>query len=419
MAFDDQSDPSVPSQEFDQYPSGEKEVNGIHSYITKDESGVPYYKERDGRPYVMLKLRIPDGTEGPPMSANPGELALIVAAFAGHEAIKYLPGDRSSTAYLLKVVELANGQAPEQANKMPMRRMAYVGKKGFVRNLPGMDLPTDMFFRFIADDIRNLDGKTDPLYFQLHENFHQEVINFRVRVVGDMNNNRTPYDGATVSTLIENPFAGTSVGTDGTGMTLQMPKFKVNTNKSTPKSVLRMKNLVNVFAPEINEYEWITDATRSAYGTNEAENPIVVIADHILRGNKVAVGKVTLSTKSTRNAVRLDLLDFVPADTGVVPGQLPAPAAKDRANLRALYKAIADYQPGAFVEGTGDFPVFSESGKQWAREKMVPIWDELGLPAEHQMKALTETQAQLLLGNLLEKVGWPKTTPEAKGLGDF
>lgn len=79
----DESDPNVAPSEFDKFPQGEVMVNGIYDYVSKDENGVPFYKERDGRPYTMLKLRLLDGSEGPPLSCTPGEIPLLVAAFAG------------------------------------------------------------------------------------------------------------------------------------------------------------------------------------------------------------------------------------------------------------------------------------------------------------------------------------------------
>lgn len=403
MAFYDDSDPTIPSNEFEKFPKGEVEVMGIHSFISKDETGAPIWKEKDGRYYTMFRLRLADGTEGPPMSAGPGDLAQIVAAFASHEIAKQLPADRASTGFLLKALELINAR--------PNRQKVYVNDQGYCRNLTGMYLPTTEFFRFSVDSIRNLDGKKDPLGFQMHQNFKQEVINVRMRVMGDMNNNRSLYDGASVSFLLENPFAGHKEVTTPDGRTAIVPAFKKNDNGGTPVSVKRFKALVDIFAPEMNDYEWITDAARSAYGTNEAANPIVVVADHALRGNRVGIGKVTLSTRSERNIARLDLLDFVPPPEqgGVVPGQAPTTTVPmGRKSLHALYDAIRDYVADAFVAGSGEFPAFSEAGKVWARTIMLPIWDELGLPANHMVADLTEQQADALLGALLEKVGWPK-----------
>lgn len=414
--FFDDSDPNAPQQEYEQYPSGEKEVAGISDYIFVDDQGVPYWKERDGRQYILFHLRHTDGTQGPPMSAGPGDLPQVVAAFAGHVAVDQLPADRASTAFLLKALELANGQP---GGKPPLRQVAYVGKRGFVKNMSGMYLPTDRFFRFVVDDIRNLDGKKDPLYFQEHKSFHQEVINVRMRVVGDVHNNRTIYDGGTVTFLLENPFSGAKEVTLEDGTTAMLPAFKKNSNDSTPRSVQRIKAFVNIYAPEVGTtYEWVTDPARSAYGTNEAENPIVVIADHALRGGRIGIGKVTLSTKSERNTARLDLLDFVPADTGVVPGSAPvptsaAPVAHARPQLLALYDYIRDSLEGAFIDDKSDMPPFSEDGKQWARTVLLPHWDRLGLPPSHMMADLSEDQATALLGELLAQPGaWPKKREE-------
>lgn len=413
----DESDPNVAPNEFDQFPQGEVVVNGIHSFITVDESGVPLYKERDGRPYTMIRLRLLDGSEGPPMSCTPGEIPMLVAAFAGEAALQYLPKDRGSVGYLLMAAELANCTASELAGRIPVKQTAYVGKKGYVRNMSGMHLPTTTFFRFVVDDIRNLDGTTDPLHFTLHEAFKQEVLNVRFRVVSDMAGNPTMYDGATASVLMENPFAGTrEVDLEG-GLTATLPVMKVNQNKSRPKSVSRFKNFAKVFAPEIEQHEWISDATRSPYGTNEAANPIVVVAGLIKANPRIGIAKLSISQKSTRNPVRLDLNDFVPLD-GIVPSGNPAPvAATSRTNLKELYRAIEDYVPGAFVPNSNP-PVFSPTGVEWAKTKMLPIWEILGLPAEHRLADLTEDQASMLLGSMLTDLGWPKSKPQTTGIAD-
>lgn len=409
----DESDPSVAPNQFDEFPSGEHEVTGIFGYVSKDDQGVPFYKERDGRPYTMLKLRLVDGSEGPPISCSPGEIPTLVAAFAGEAAVQYLPRDTKSVAFLLKAIELANCTAPEMAGRVPSKQTCYVSKKGYVRNVSGMHLPVDRLFRFVVDDLRNLDGTIDPLHFMLHEGFHQHVMNIRFRVVGDMAGAPTIYDNATVTVVLEQPFAGTREVTNAEGQTVVMPVTKVNQNKSRPRSVSRFFTLVNVFAPEVSNHEWISDPARSPFGTNEPENPIVVVNHYLRQVQRVGVAKMTVSQKSTKNPVRLDIADFVPLD-GTAP--IPVTQVQSRTNLRELYRAISDYVAGAFVPGSGEFPSMTPVGAEWAKTKMLPIWENLGLPGEHRLADLNEDQATMLLGSLITELGWPKTAPKTTGI---
>lgn len=406
--FIDESDPNAPSQEFDSFPQGEHDVFGIYDFVFKDDEGVPYYKERDGRPYTMVKLALSEGREGPPMSVSAADLALLVAAFAGEAAVSQLPKDRGSVGYLLKAKQLCSLVAGQ---KPPFKQKAYVGQKGYVRNVTGANLPTTMFFRFAIDDWRNLDGTTDPLQFTKNQNYNQENLRVRFRVVGDMAGQATIYDGATVEVLLENPFAGSAEMTTADGATVVAPRFKKNQNNSQPKSVARIKNLVNVFAPEVNEHEWVSDMTRSPYGTNEAENPIVVIADYIKRQGRVAVGKVKPRQKGA--GVVLDLLDFV-AIEGAVPSGNPQPVDSRRA-LKALYATIRDYVPGVFADDGSQFPAFSDNGVSWAKEKLVPVWDGMNLPQPRRLGDLDEQQATDLLGALLQSVfSGPRGNKQAK-----
>lgn len=419
MAFVDESDPNVAPTEFDEFPQGEHGVAGIFEFITKDDQDVPMYKERDGHLYTLVRLRLTDGTAGPPMGCSPADLVMLVKAFAGVEALKMLPEDRGSVPFLLRVKQVANCEAPDQAGKTPIKQTAYVAK-GFTRSVTGANLPVDQLFRFALDSMSNVDWSKDAVSFKLLEAFHQEVVRASLRVVGDMSGAKTMYDGALVQLLIENPFDGAREATTADGRTALLPKFKVNPNKSQPRSVARIRQFINIYCPQIMEYEWVADMTRSRFGTNEVENPIVVIADAALASNRIGIGKLSMpAKKGARPVPRLDLLDLVPAD-GSTPAPVAAPAVTTK--LVALFDTINDYVHDdygvdAFLPNTR---TFSESGKTWAVAKMAPVWDELKLPNPRRLAELNEEQSDKLMGALLSEYGWPKhKAPAAVSPTDF
>lgn len=421
MPFIDESDPNIAPTEFEEFPQGEHGVAGIFEFISVDDQGVPLYKERDNHPYTLVRLRLTDGTAGPPMGCSPADLVLLVKAFAGDAAIKMLPEDRSSVQFLLRVKQVANCEAPDQAGKTPIKQTAYVNK-GFVRNVTGAYLPTDQLFQFGLDSITNLDYSKDGLAFKELQQYHQEVVRASLRVMGDMTGAKTMYDGATTPILIANPFDGSREITTDDGRTALMPKFKVNPNRSQPRDVARIRQFINIFCPEIMKYEWVSDMTRSKFGTNEVENPIVVIADAALGSGRRAIGKLSMPTKKGAKPIpRLDLLDMVAAD-GSAPAA-PNMAQNSKSNLLSLFDTINDFVQDAY--GTGAFlpntRTLSESGTTWAKTKMTPVWDKLGLPQPRRLAELTEDQASKLMGELLSTYGWPKskTTPAPSLANDF
>jgi hypothetical protein len=401
--FHDESDPNVSPSQFDKFPQGEVVVSGIYSYVYLDEVGSPFYKERDGRPQTMLKLRMADGSEGPPMSATPAELALLVIAFAGEQYVSKLPAMQTSAQYLLTAKQIVNCEAEEQRGKVPARQTACVSASGYVRSLTGMGLPTDRMFRFVLEDIRNIDGTTAPLRFIEHPSFRQAVLSMRFRVAGDMMGNKTIYDGAPVNVLMENPFDGVYEGTNAEGLTIRSPKLKVNSNHSRPMAVSRLLNFINIFCPELADeqkpYEWVSDPLRSSYGTDEAANPIIVIADHALRGGRQGLGKMEISEKSKRRVPKLDLASLMAVEGGTAPvAETHAPDA-----LEILYATVERLVQKA--KGTAAFKPnsveWTDEGKEWAQDKLKTIWDFLNLPQPRVIGNLDLKQATALNSMLL------------------
>lgn len=405
--FYDDSDPNAVAGEYEQFPQGEIVVAGIATFVYKDDQGVPYYKERDGRPQTMVRLVLPGGKDGPPMTCTPAQMVLLVQAFAGPAAVKLLPQDRGTSQFLLRAGQLINCKADEQMGTIPARQTAYVGKKGYVSRLNGMNLPTDQFFRFKIVDVRNVDGTTDPIRFMLNKALHQEMVNVRFRVMGDMQGNPTMYDGAEVTVPLDNAFSGTQ--DTGSGI---IPKFKINENRSKPAAAKRIEVLCKVYAPEVADHSWVTDASRSQFGTNEAENPLPVIVHYLLRGERIGVAKMKVAEKSKNKYAKLDILDLV----GLDGGSAVSPAAPKAESWREkLFKLVADYVKAvgwdAFEPNT---TTLTSTGRTWAKEKLVPVWDALGLSPEHRLTEISEDDAHKLYIALVERYGLPGKPPEER-----
>jgi hypothetical protein len=424
LGFADTADPSKTSSDFEKFPSGKHQVMGIFGYGTVDESGTPFYKEINSRTAARISLRMADKCscgkehepEGPPMTVDAAQLALLVAAFAGEEAVKLLPEDRSTVQYLLTALAAANCDLPSQANKKPAVQEVTVNDEGWATFVTGASLPSDRIFRWKVRGFRSIDGGADEIHFAMtnYGKGDREIVRVDMVVAGDLHGKKTIYDGARVTVDLENPFNGTTTIEDSDGFPHTLPAAKVNVKtNSRPISVARMRNFVRCFWPEMGKYEWQTDATRSDYGVNEAADPIVVIADKVMKGGMYAIGKLSQAPKSNR--LFLDVKELVPPeDAGTIVIEDKAEEDSKFQDSMALVN-LADFidkqvkgEHGKDAKAFKDVTNYSltAEGVAWCKENMLEFWDKLGLPKEGNNRKLTlldEEQAKMLLDAIKAK----------------
>lgn len=424
LGFADDSDPNKAATEFDQYPEGPAEVNGIFGYATTDDEGMPFYKDMGGRMAAVAKLRLIDGGEGPPMTCSAADLTLLVIAFGGD--IAQLPKDRSSVPFMMSVIEQANAGGRKQT--------AQVSNKGWVNFVTGANLPTDRIFRVRFEGARNKSGKTGKeITFEEDPKFKKRNVFFEFKILGSANGSKTPYDGATISLVVEDPFLD-YIESDGR----YFPKARKAKSGASLMGVKRMAQFIRCFWPEMRDYEWEIDATRSEYGTNEADNPLPVIVDHALRGARYAQVKLD-ANKTGRSVLRME--DLLLPEEVIDESQFTNNAGSnedpviDNGDPRPNLTLLADYIESC-VAADSDAEAFktpgdvalTKAGADWCKDIMVPIWIALSemveMPEKRKLIELNEEQAGLLLQRLAESRGEavdvPTTEPVAvpEGAGE-
>lgn len=396
--FLDNSDPEVEAGgEFPQVPAGNYMVSKIELF--EAESGFPEFVE-DGLQRRVGRLRFisNDGIYQIPASFERPMLLLVAHAYGVN--IKPLAKIKNETEFLVKW--------GEAINKSEKSVLVTVNDSGWVSRVRGAHLPEGYYtwklvrarsfsgaepIQFEANDFSKVDGKEDPARFSLRLFFE---------VVGDMLGHPTPFDGASLSVTLNQPFDGKLDG---------IPKMRVNPNTSKPVSVRRLEKLIQAFCPEMFEYEWQQDNQLSEYGIDEAANPIVVIVDKAIKNGKTAIGHAGLTKKGN---IALDLLTLsVEAPDEDEEEDIEIEVQKESEEKTELHWVLAQTNLALFCEwiykqvDPNPFVIWppdkledlklSESGQKWAGEFLGDIWVKADLqPEKRAINSLKEDEAEKL-----------------------
>lgn len=394
--FSDNSDPNAKPNEFPTVPAGTYVVNDIEVLV--GESNFPEFrttKSGDSR-VAYTHLLTTDGKWQIFYAADKLSLLLLAKAFGCK--IKAL-SNLEETEFLLKVEEAIHKSGDEVK--------VIVNEKGFVSAIPDA-LPPQGIYTWKFAGARSNDG-TEPVTFQTH-NFAKDkdgnpdpdkfALWMRFRIAGDASGNPTIYNGYTTSVRFYQPFDGAENGA---------PRLRVNPNRSKPTAVQRLERLINLYCPDLWEYEWNNDPLSSSYGIDETLNPMVVIVDHLNKSNRTALGMFGKKQKSenfgidiltlTSNVSDEEEEDEEPEDEvqeaewifGAAHPQLAAFC--DWMNEQAGGSAFVEYPPKSL-----DALKLSDSGKTWAASNLQDIWTKAGLtPGLRAIASITEEEAEKLL----------------------
>ncbi len=391
--FFDDSKPGAVAGEFATCEQGTHEVCGIE--WVKTENQFPVYVPDTYRG-VVARVRFIrcDGGINPIGSFTPGELTLMVKAFGGDP--KALPKDRTTSAFLVKVEELI-GKATEAGK----RTTVYVNEKGWVSSVTGATMP-EGFYSFQVVNAKSLDG-SEPLHFMegTKKEFKDKTIRVTFKVTGNTLGKPTIYDGLTVTTFVSEAWDGDKNGA---------PSWKLTPNGAKCAAAMKMIRFISAYLPYF-DHEWESDPTRSEYGINELENPIVVVMDKAIKEGR----SVPMQYKPNKNGnMVVDLTTLVVDDLDSVVEETTEP--EDTGDVYVVGSNIfnenfqlcefANYIhvkcPGAFVTypvSEASELVLSEVGRTWANEHFPPIWQKAGLePKAMPISAITKEMATALLG---------------------
>lgn len=382
--FGVQGDESVVEQgNYKTFENGDHyRVKGIHSFIKKDpDRDLPIFVPQGDNmiarfKLIMLETRSTENqtveveVEGPPMSATYGQMLLLVRAFGG-DISKLSP--EPTTKFLL--------DAQEAANRGGKIRKAKV-KDGWANFVEGANPPADPY-TWELRGFRSPDNST-PVHFQEKEQqgkngtFPRNFAYADFAIVANAYGLETPYKGYRLSVKINNPFDG---GVAKNKSDKVIPTTKIGQQGGIPVDVKRWISLRDAFFNDFR-HEWESDPERSTFGTNELENPLVVVDDHVRKNPKYAMAKLTYNQYGYPT---VDVNDFIPA---MHQPQASHPIKQQPTELEAFYDYVTK-KHGKDIFSPTDKNAdeinldLTPKGIAWAKETLVPLWDKLELPIEN------------------------------------
>lgn len=370
------------------WEDGEYKARGIHSYVSNDKDrGLPIFVVQGDKLVARFKLLIltndeETGTEieaeGPPMSTTITEMRMLVRAFGGDPS--KLPAE-GTTKFLQDAMDMINSA----------RQTKRAGvKNGWVKWVEGQNPPTgkDVFLWQFKGFW--CEKGTNPVAFEvlhrpsgLNGAYDEDIAWAKFELIADAWGNPSPYAGYEISIKVYNPYNGSTKEQGGK----LFPATNVGAKGGIPVGVSRWLHFLTLYTmPDYANRWWESDPEKSDFGVNEFDNPLVVVNHLALASKRLVVA--SLSTGKT-GGVKLNLDDL-----GIYKGQpidLDQQQAEADAQPSALYEfveyaekaaGIAIFKPTA--KGANEINLdFTDDGKVWAKDKLVPAWNELELPIEN------------------------------------
>lgn len=360
--------------EYPRLADGDYKVNGILDYFSTDERELPVFTTQSGNDQMVarLHLRQTNGTQGPAMSLDRNRLILLAKAFGAD--IRGLP-DQNSTTFLVEIQTRANAAAKEQTARVN-------GGEGWAKYVSGTNPETNVMYCWKFTGFSNAEGEKDErLQFKSIQlpgkkggQYYQSFAHAWFRLEGDMYGRPTPYDGYSTRLMIVNPFWGVD------------NKTGEQTNEVSKIAVERWDTFVKLFCPDMDNWNWTTDPEQSPYGTDELANPIVVFDGEAKKTGRKGLAAFKVNEKGYP---KMDILDFVPFDP---PVDLDARKAEETSQPSELFQLVEliDQLCEESLKSKAFEPTdksankinltFTDAGKAWAKEHLVPAWETTKLP---------------------------------------
>jgi len=381
--FQDTSDPNVVPGEFTKCPAGTYEVTSTIEWVSRtdknDPLSFPVFKQDKHRGQVaQLRFSRKDGKSPDPIhAATAADLAMLVKAFGGNPA--ELPKERYTTEYLINVERLIS--------KSTKTVKVEVKESGWVSFVHGA-VPSEGLYQWKLVRASSIDSE-EPLHFA-KDAYGGESLRLVFEITGNYVGKPTPFDGFQTMITFHNPFDGSENG---------VPKFKVNENGSKPMTVVRLEKIISALCPEMYEHDW-QSADNSPYGVDEADNPMVVIADKAIKNGRSGIaqflpnknGKLALDLKTLSPLEMEDIqveetpataTDDLPFDVELY--RIPSEFASEHPELADFAAWIWAKAPKSFVTAPVsklDELALSDTGKAWANSNLPKILLDAGIKAQ-------------------------------------
>lgn len=361
MTIKNAPDPDYePSTDFSSFTDGSYEINGI-SWITNDDSGAPIFVASKGWAPLVARYRsvMADGSDGPPGSVSPGEVAMLVRVF-GADPSKLPDRDADPTAFLIAARDMINSTG---------KVLKVTVKDGWVNHIPGMGLPVDKYFTFELDALA---PREDDVPTQREGQYGPWFI-VNLRVVGDLQQRPTVYDGYRCASFVN---YGLIVNEQGE---LEYESRETKSGaKDWTSAAVRLHKVIVAFAPTLE-----TDEIAFA----SVNNILPELEQEALRLRRRAVGQVTKDSKG-RIGVKIESLAAIDPDLPPMPApepekELPARDVEDEVveppSMEQVYAVIGNLCTEKAFDASGNL---TTAGKNWCREHLKPFLKEKGYPAK-------------------------------------
>ena len=409
MAFANSGDPSINPKEGgfenEEFPKGTYTLTGIEDFFPLDDNELPSFKAVQNDVKAHCHFSTKETLNRQPAWSGSAVDYLQLAKALGADVEDLEPA--STTEFLFEIQKRINQVKPSS--------QIYVRESGWVSTINVL-LPPTGFYRIFFDYGKSLDG-TEPITFQEKKNYIDpdhplSVVRFIFRIVSDVDGDET-YAGTPVIVDVQDPFEG---------VFKNMPSWKRAKNGGMLIGQKRLMTFLNIFWPEVEDYQWITDPEKSIYGIDEAQNPIEVIVN---KASESAAQAMTRLEVTEKGFIKMDLQDLSPCKSqspvSVKPKVQVTPPWEDEPKQTQIHLglikavndlAFEDIGGPAIVQQTGNPYALTAEGVKWCKKVLAPACENLGIP--RSFSKLTRAQAKQL-----EAVLVADHSDESDEQGDF
>lgn len=366
-------DPSYvpPETTFDQFPDGKYRVKGFSWFTLDDKERPILVAQKDGKLVGRLRFNLITGEDGPPMSCTLADMNLLAKAF-GVTKLPNVP-DESYAAMVTKyMVDLKNLCADKE--------LEVEVSKGWVSNVPGMDVGEGLFY-FTVNDVSSPehDGQGQPIPKQgQYGSFF--FVSFQVEA-GEGGKD-TPYKGATFTELVNYSLKYENGELD----------FEKNKDGSYTASAVRLSKLMRLAAPDPFAGEFVP---------SNPNNLLPYMRQKFLESKRVLKGMRVKEEKGTRVRLNWPTLEEATGYT-IEPKRLIESMGIDDKCREVLVEAL-DKLAGSPTVVKDSFEL-NEVGRKIAKQYLSPLKKE-GIIAHGSIEELTPEEITSILTTLQNDVG--------------
>lgn len=396
--FKHTGDPEKTSGTFDKLSDGNYHVTGIDRWISTDDSGNPIFSTSYGGDLkVAFEFKVTGEDKGLACSLRPAEFYAYALA-CGVELKGVNAKNRMSSKTLDTVKDLINTAGKDLVVK---------SKAGWVNYVTDATPPEGIYkVKFVRAHRKDF----LPDNYEWSAGDYGFYLCFDFEIVGDGTGRPCLWDGYYITLYMNRPFVDSYINVDETVITSMdegRPLWERNEKSGGPTlNVKKWNSFIEYFAPELFDHDWTVDPIKSEWGVNELVTPQTVIIKAALKAGK----KVNVFYKQIKKNKIFDLTDLAALNPETLDEEVPVESVKP-------LNALVDYLStkfGAELFDTTDpeaVGVFSDKGKEWAKEFLQPRWVEAGLEKKVPLATLTGEQQTALL-NAFKKLDEP--TPEGE-----